>query len=251
MEVTLEQVMTPRSFRPSSDFKIYTKSEEGYIVDSGGQDITVAMSTMNSMAGLQVEHLSKTNGAVDQYKFTLDSSIPLKDGDRVHFKLPEELSLALRVECRAADPPVGALAVSCSGVDKSVWVNLDELDRETGKFEFVVDGIKNAPSFRETGSFSEVYMQTSDFFSIQKLDSHDHLTVTNDQVALITEYEQIQDTEQYGEKGAYDLRFTPLNPISSDGTVKLTWSSDVEVFADAKCRVETYAALGEICEIDF
>lgn len=46
--------MTPRSFRPSSDFKVYTKSVEGYIVDSGGQDITVAMSNMNSIAGLQI-----------------------------------------------------------------------------------------------------------------------------------------------------------------------------------------------------
>ena len=36
VEITLEQVLTPRSFRPSSDFKVYTKSEEGYIVDSGG-----------------------------------------------------------------------------------------------------------------------------------------------------------------------------------------------------------------------
>jgi hypothetical protein len=84
----------------------------------------------------------------------------------VHFQLPKELSLALSVECRAADPPVGALSVSCSGVDKSVWVSLDSLDQETGEFEFIVDGIKNAPSFRETGSFSEVYMQTSDFFNI-------------------------------------------------------------------------------------
>lgn len=126
----------------------------------------MAMSNMNSLAGLEVEHLDKTNGAIDQYKMALESQILLKDGDRMHFKLPEELSLALKVECKAADPPVGALSVSCSGVDKSVWVSLDSLDIETGRFEFIVDGIKNAPSFRETGSFSDVYMQTADFFDI-------------------------------------------------------------------------------------
>jgi hypothetical protein len=70
-------------------------------------------------------------------------------------------------------------------------------------------------------------------------------------VAIITEYEQIQGSEQYSSETYYDLRFRPLNPISSDGSVKLTWSSDVEVFEDSKCLVETYSALGEICEIDF
>ena len=70
-------------------------------------------------------------------------------------------------------------------------------------------------------------------------------------MAIITEYEQIQGSEQYSSETYYDLRFRPLNPISSDGSVKLTWSSDVEVFEDSKCLVETYSALGEICEIDF
>ena len=36
VSVTLRQIFTPRSFRPSSGFTVYTKNSDGFIVDSGG-----------------------------------------------------------------------------------------------------------------------------------------------------------------------------------------------------------------------
>ena len=69
-------------------------------------------------------------------------------------------------------------------------MTLDSLETKTGVFEFIVDGIINSPNFRESGSFSNIHMVTSEYFDIQLLESHDHLTVTNDVVATITEYEQ-------------------------------------------------------------
>ena len=94
-------------------------------------------------------------------------------------------------------------------------------------------------------------MQTSDYFKIQQLDSHDHLHVTNDIVATITEFTQIQGSEQFFNETYYDLRFSTLNPISKDGTIKLTWTDQVEVFEDTQCTVETYKQLGSICKIDY
>ena len=55
VSLTLKQIFTPRSFRPSSGFTVYTKNADGYIVDSGGQDIAVTMDTMNTMTDLQIE----------------------------------------------------------------------------------------------------------------------------------------------------------------------------------------------------
>ena len=43
MRLTLENVRTPRSFRPSSEFLVETTSPEGYVIDAGGSDITVTM----------------------------------------------------------------------------------------------------------------------------------------------------------------------------------------------------------------
>ena len=94
-------------------------------------------------------------------------------------------------------------------------------------------------------------MQTSDYFNIQELRSHGHLTVTNNIVATITDFSQMQGNEQFGAETYYDLRFKPTNPISSDGTIKLTWTNQVNVFEDTECSVETYKALGSICEIDY
>ena len=61
----------------------------------------------------------------------------------------------------------------------------------------------------------------------------------------------MQGNEQFGAETYYDLRFKPTNPISSDGTIKLTWTNQVNVFEDTECSVETYKALGSICEIDY
>lgn len=54
MRLTLEGIRTPRSFRPSSEFKVETISTLGYPIDAGGSDITVIMSKMNTMAGLEI-----------------------------------------------------------------------------------------------------------------------------------------------------------------------------------------------------
>ena len=89
------------------------------------------------------------------------------DGDRLYIDLPDELALSDKISCSGiTDAPVGVLEASCSGVDKSLWISLDTIDQETGKFEFIVDGITNAPSFRQTGTFKNVYMQTADYYNI-------------------------------------------------------------------------------------
>ena len=52
MTLSIKGVRTPRSFRPSSEFAIRTISTEGYVIDAGGQDITVTMSEMNILTSL-------------------------------------------------------------------------------------------------------------------------------------------------------------------------------------------------------
>ena len=54
----MRNLRTPRSFRPSSEFKIETRTEEGYVIDGGGSDITVEMKEMNSLTGIEISPIS-------------------------------------------------------------------------------------------------------------------------------------------------------------------------------------------------
>ena len=54
LRLIMQDIRTPRSFRPSSEFIIQTMSKEGYIIDQGGSDISVVMSQMNTMTSLAI-----------------------------------------------------------------------------------------------------------------------------------------------------------------------------------------------------
>jgi len=41
IRLTLKNIRTPRSFRPSSEFRIETMSVEEYVIDGGGTDISL------------------------------------------------------------------------------------------------------------------------------------------------------------------------------------------------------------------
>ena len=94
VSLSVSNIITPRSLRPSSGFTIYTRNAAGFIVDAGGQDITVTMDTVNHLTDLQIDPIDKTNGASSSYKFTLETFVPLHDGDILSVELPEELSQA-------------------------------------------------------------------------------------------------------------------------------------------------------------
>ena len=184
----ISNILTPRSLKPSSRFWIYTKNSQGFTVDAGGQDITVTMQIPTQLANLNIKAIDKTNGAVSGYKFTLESVVHLEADDILYAELPEELSLA-DISCRGIpDVPVGVLQVSCTGVGRVLQISLEELERQAGVFEFIVDGIVNAPTTRTTEPFKNVFMTTFDYYDIQKLESNVHLTITNEIPGEIMDY---------------------------------------------------------------
>ena len=62
----------------------------------------------------------------------------------------------------------------------------------------IVNGIKNPPNFRKSGLFSNIYMQTVDYYNIQFLENYDNLWVQTNEVATITDYYRVQSTEVFG-----------------------------------------------------
>jgi hypothetical protein len=172
LRLTLENIRTPRSFRPSSEFTVETRSTQGYIIDAGGSDITVVMNQMNDLTALDVHVNDLSNGAVTAYKFKIDTFVYLKDADRLLVTLPPTVGFGPNgISCRPATPdPVGITDVSCENIDeKTFYVQLARVDKQNGIFEFFVDGMKNPPNYRTSGKFSNIFMETFDFYDMQRI----------------------------------------------------------------------------------
>ena len=127
IQIQLKGVRTPRSFRPTSEFNIETLSPidaftgVNYIIDAGGTDITVTMSVMNVMSGIEITPKDLTNGAVTDYTISLDTFVFLEDGDIILLTNPPEISFgADGLTCSAVSPdPVGVTEASCENIDGS------------------------------------------------------------------------------------------------------------------------------------
>ena len=218
IRLTLQGIRTPRSFRPSSEFRIETMSVEKYVIDGGGTDIAVVMSEMNTLTSVEINPVALQNGAITEYRVTIDTFVHLKDKDRILITTPPTVTFGPEsLSCAPMSPePIGVTKVSCDRIDDSTFaINLTEVNQETGIFEVMVDGIKNPPNFRKTGLFSNIYMQTFDYYNIQILDNYENLWVQTNEVGIITDYTRQQSTEVFGSDSVYIIDFTPENPILS------------------------------------
>ena len=169
--LTLNNIRTPRSFRPSSEFLIETSSDEGYVIDAGGSDITVVMNVMNELSSLDITAADLTNGAVTDYKIKLNSFVEIQQNDRLFITTPPSVGFGPKgISCSAVTPNLGVTAASCEVVDSNqISVKLIDITRANGQFELIVSGMKNPPNFRKSGLFSDISMKTWDFYPIQKL----------------------------------------------------------------------------------
>ena len=109
IRLTLLDIRTPRSFRPSSEFRIETMSVEKFVIDGGGTDIAVVMSVMNTMNGVEIIPLELINGEVTDYKIKIDTFVHLKNRDRIMLTTPPTVTFGPNsLSCRPVSPePIG------------------------------------------------------------------------------------------------------------------------------------------------
>lgn len=101
--------------------------------------------------------------------------------------------------------------------------------------------MKNPPNFRRSALFSDIKMQTFDYYDMQKLETYENLFVQTNEVAMITDYQLLQSTTLLGLDATYTLTFTPKNPLSNDGMMSLSWTDQVVFLEDDfKCTIDTY-----------
>lgn len=99
---------------------------------------------------------------------------------------PEGLS------CSAVEPKRGVVDVACENLDdKTLAVSLLKLSSKEGSFEFKIGGMKNPPNFRRSALFSNIYMTTNDYYSMQKLDNYADLWIQTNTPATIVDFTRL------------------------------------------------------------
>lgn len=216
---------------------------------------------MNTLNSFEITPVKLINGAITDYLVRIQTFIPLKNRDRILITTPPTVTFGPNISCDPIKPKaIGVGAVSCEIVDDiSFAINLDKMtindkmNKKNGIFEIIVHGMKNPPNFRKSEVFSNIYIQTFDYYNICALESHENLWIQTDEVGTITEYNRDQSTEIFGLEAVYTINFTPINPISKDGIITLEWSDQVKFNKndDLACKVQTYQAFNQECVIDF
>lgn len=228
IKLKLTGLRTPRSFRPSSEFNIATTTTEGYVVDQGGSDITVTMKEQNFIDGMQIRYLDGASGEIVPYEVTIDTFVHFKDSDKLFITLPPEVGTnPAGISCEAVEPPEGVLECSAEANKKTVTVQLVKLDKLDGQFKFVLNGMKNPGSTRPSSLFSDIHVETHDFYPIMKLESHEGLFIETDAPGRIKDFQLVQSTELFDFNSVYTISLTPFNPIGENGILTLKWTDQV------------------------
>ena len=188
-------------------------SIEGFVIDQGGSDITVTMTVMNSLTSMSIQATNLVdgaiiNGAITDYKIEMDSFVYLKDQDRILITNPPSIGFGPDgISCDPATPdPLGVSNVSCESIDEEAFaVTLQKVDQKKGKFEIIVHGMKNPPNFRTPQLFSDIFMQTDDYYSIQKLNEYQNTLIQTNKAASITDFKREQQSDVYGQESRYEI----------------------------------------------
>ena len=124
---------------------------------------------MNDLKGLDIHVDDLSNGAVTAYQFKIDTFVYLKNNDRILITTPPQVGFGKDgLSCYPVKPdPIGVTKVQCENIDEETFVvSLTNVDKQDGIFEFMVDGLKNPPNFRRSGLFSNIFMETYDFYDM-------------------------------------------------------------------------------------
>jgi hypothetical protein len=139
------------------------------VIDEGGSDITVVMSVMNTLTGMEIVAADLTNGAVTDYRIKLDTFVHLKDEDRILITTPPNIGFGPNgISCSGVTPDaIGVIEAACEVIDENIFsVSVSEISQLNGIFELIVSGMKNPPNFRRSGLFSDIAMQTFDYYPV-------------------------------------------------------------------------------------
>jgi len=126
------------------------------------------MEQMNFFESITFKPINPTNGFVGTYNVEFNSFVEVKNYDMLIFTFPAEMrAMAEKVNCEPSTVTGNnVLKVSCTGTGNSLLVKYEKINRSTGTFGILLNGIQNPPSLRKSNPIFDVQLNTKDDWPI-------------------------------------------------------------------------------------
>ena len=155
----------------------------------------VATSTAGDIESFTLSRTNTTNGAINEYTFTLTTSIPIVDGDVHKFEFPQDVVVNAggSTECTPINTD-DQIVCGISGND--IQITMSSLaPRTENKFEWTMSHIGNPGSVAPSAGFTGILFETTTNYMVSKYQSTDPAAVvTNTVHANIQTYNLFQDS---------------------------------------------------------
>jgi len=249
--VEIGGVKNQRSFNPSGSFTITTFDTDGVSLIDIGFKKNVATSIAGNIDSFTVERTNTTNGAINRYRFTLTTTIPMVSGDVLKFSFPE--SIVVNAGGSTICTPINDKdRIVCGISGNDIQITLLKLETEN-KLQWSMTQIKNPGSVQPSGSFKNIMFESESNYLVQKYQSTEPVAVvTNTIPANIQVYNLFQDSLQNSAVNNYTISFNPVNALPATGSIKLIYPAQISLpdGAATKCFVTTNRLFSSNCKID-
>lgn len=89
-EIEIVGVLNPRTFKQTGTFTVTTYADKVSVIDEGF-NVGTKMTIPGQLKSFSSTPADETNGMLNKYEFSIITEIPLKDNDKLSFKLPAEV----------------------------------------------------------------------------------------------------------------------------------------------------------------
>ena len=178
--VEIGGVKNQRSFNPSGSFTITTFDTDGVSLIDIGFKKNVATSIAGNIDSFTVERTNTTNGAINRYRFTLTTTIPMVSGDVLKFSFPESIIVNAggSTICTSINDK-DRIVCGISGND--IQITLLKLETEN-KLQWSMTQIKNPGSVQPSGSFRNILFESESNYLVQKYQSTEPVAVVTNTI---------------------------------------------------------------------
>ena len=238
----LKGLRNPRTTLTTDKFFLTTLDSDLASTIDSGYDLATKMTIEATLAAFDAAPSNVTNGADNTYTFSMDpGSLPLLDGDRLSFTMPDQITVPSQSAELACRPVEGLEKITCSVSGRSLTIVLDEVSQATGTFKWTLAHIKNPPTLERSDKFTAISVTDKDGYGVAWYDGELTEGILNEEAALLQPpYNLTQEHFQNSTLAEYAIAFTPWNAIPSTGSIVLSWPAQVTVEVEtAACRVTT------------
>lgn len=131
-----------------------------------GYDSNTAMSFLGELGSFSATQTNFINGERNKYIFSMQSNIPMYEGDRLSFVLPPELGAPSNSQSLNCTAIFGFTEIQCTISGQAMEVEFKKMKDLTGTFQWSVENIMNPISTKPSSSFKNIIITDRDLYQV-------------------------------------------------------------------------------------